>query len=239
MKNLNVQSWAIGAAICFVGLVTCYPLSVHAAVAYATDDTYIDARNYTSNYGNANGIKVFVNRTTPEPTHALIALPPALSSIPASDLVGVKLCVYNYGFASLTRPIELHPLTRSFTETGATWYTSDGATSWTTPGGDYSANHVDVTAPVTDMWYAFDITSMMTGGDRADLLNHGLLLKIFDDTVSPAATTGQNFVSSENASYLDFHPYFEVTTVPEPSTCVLLVISAVALTAIRQSRAGR
>lgn len=235
MNNMNVRSWAIVAAVCVVSLLAWYPLSVNAAIVYATDDTYIDARstNTNTNFGNANGLRVFVNRTTPEPTHALIALPPALASIPASDLVDVKLWVYNYGLTALTRPIELHPLTSSFTETGATWLTRDGLTAWTTPGGDYSANHVDVTEPVADMWYAFDITSMMTGADRADLLNHGMLLKIFDDTVSPAATTGQNFVSSENASYLDFHPYFEVTTVPEPSTCVLSVITALAFTAIR------
>ncbi|MCC7084872.1 MAG: DNRLRE domain-containing protein [Pirellulales bacterium] len=229
MKNMNVQSWTIGAAICIVGLAACYPSSVCAAVMHVTEDTFIDARSDTANYGSANGIKVFVNRIDPEPTHALIALPPALASIHVSDLAGVKLWVYNYGFASLSRPIELHPLTSSFTEAGATWSTSDGTTSWATPGGDYSANHVDVAAPVADMWYAFDITSMMTGGARADLLNHGLLLKIFDDTVPPATTTGQNFVSSDNTSYLDFHPYFEVITIPEPYTDVLMVIATVAL----------
>lgn len=233
MKNMRIQFSAIVAAICVVGLVACYPSKVKAALLYATDDTHIDARNTTTNYGNANGLKVFVNRTTPEPTHALIALPPALAGIPAGNLVGVKLWVYNYGFSLLTRPIELHPLTSSFTEAGATWLTRDGATAWTTPGGDYSANHVDASAPVADMWYVFDITSMMTGGDRADLLNNGLLLKIFDDTVPPTATTGQNFVSSENINYQEFHPYFEVTTVPEPNTCLLIVIAVVALTAMR------
>ena len=235
MRKTRLPLWPIGAVACLVALAVYCPVAAAADKYYVTDDTYIDSTHVLTNYGTANGLKVFVNSTTPNPTHALIQVPGALDGIPAGNLGDVKLWVDNYGGTSLTRAIELHPLTAGFTETGATWNTYDGTNNWTTPGGDYAADHVDVAAPDHDSWYAFDITAMLQGADRDDLLNHGLLLKIYNDTVAPGATTGQNFVSSENASYASFHPYFEVTTVPEPSAVALLA-GAAGLAAIAVAR---
>ncbi len=212
MQRTNFPFWSFGGVICLFSLAFCCPTSVRADKVFVTEDTYLDGRStgHTTNFGTATGVKVFVNRDTPDPTHGLISLPSVLGSVPAGDLNSVKLWLWNFGSQSILQPMELHALTTSFTETGATWLTSDGTTPWTTPGGDYGANHVDVGAPVTSNWSVFDITLMMTGSDRADLLNHGILLKMFNDTVAAANTTGQNFASSEHPTLLDFHPYFEV-----------------------------
>jgi hypothetical protein len=212
MRKPCYTLWSIRVMICFAGMAAYCPAKSLADNVYVTDDTYLDGRSSgnTTNFGTATGVKVFVNRTTPEPTHGLISLPPVLGTVAAGDLNSVKLWLWNSGSQSIFQPMELHPLTTSFTETGATWLTSDGTTPWTTAGGDYGENHIDVTAPVNTMWSTFDITSMMTGSDRADLLNHGVLLKMSNDTVAPANTTGQNFVSSENTTLPLFHPYFEV-----------------------------
>jgi hypothetical protein len=210
---------------CLPLMATCAVCSTTSASVmnyYVTEDTYIDNRSTTANYGNANGLKVFVNSTNPQPCRTLLKLPTEFDAISSDSLLTAKLWVYNYGSTSLTRAIELHPLTTNFTETVATWNTSDGTSSWS--GGSYGANHVDVSSPDHDSWYAFDITSMLHGSDRADLVSHGLLLMVYDDFVSPSATTGQNFVSSENSGYSTCHPYFEVTTIPEPSSIILLAI---------------
>jgi hypothetical protein len=122
---------------------------LRAETIYVTEDTYVDGRagSTTTNYGTKPGLKVFANEGTSDPTHVLIALPDALAAIPAGNLTSVKLWLYNSGTMTLTRPVELHPLTRSFSETGASWVSYDGVNGWSTPGGDYSAGHADVSAP--------------------------------------------------------------------------------------------
>jgi hypothetical protein len=227
--------------ICFVGLALFGPAMLRGDTIAVTEDTYLDSRagSTGTNYGTRTGLKVFANEITPDPTHVLIALPNTLAATPAGHLTSVKLWLYNSGTMPLTRPVELHPLTRSFTETGATWGAYDGVNGWSTPGGDYSAAHVDVSAADNGRWYAFDITSMLKDSNRADLVGHGLLLKLFDDATAPAATTGLNFVSSENTDAVH-RPYFEVAAVPEPSACAMLLtgLAAAAFAWRRKVRAS-
>jgi hypothetical protein len=217
--------------VCFIGLVVCCPTGLRAENVYVTDDTYIDNRSPDADFGGANGLKVFVNKTNAQPTRVLIAVPAEIGTIPADNLVSVKLRVYNYGFTPLNRDIELHPLTRHFVEGSATWNKYDGTNAWTTAGGDYATDMVSIDPPPprggVEEWFSFDITSMLKGLSRADLLDHGLLLKVFDDFNPPSATTGQNFVSSDNATYWDCHPRFEVTAVPEPGACVMVLTGSV------------
>jgi hypothetical protein len=224
-----MRKYGLTLGICFVGLALFGPAMLRGDTIAVTEDTYLDSRagSTGTNYGTRTGLKVFANEITPDPTHVLIALPGALAAIPAGNLTGVKLWLYNSGMMPLTRPVELHPLTKSFTETGATWSTYDGVNGWSTPGGDCSAAHVDVSAADNGRWYAFDITSMLKDSNRADLVAHGLLLKLLDDTTAPAATTGLNFVSSENTDTMH-RPYFEVAAVPEPGTCAMLLTGLVA-----------
>jgi hypothetical protein len=228
---------------------------------YVTEDTYVDARYTTRNFGVYGGTKVFINKAAAgqsvpgEPARALIDLPDtlvsALGSTLADNLVSVKLWVCNYGSQSPgTRAFELHPLTRSFVEgtengtthgTGATWNTYNGVDSWTTAGGDYDAtHHIDVYRQQDLAWYAFDITSMLNdpadpNGTRYNLLSHGLLLKI--DESNPNGTWGHNFASSDNDDPA-CRSYFEVTTVPEPATIVMLAsgLGAAALLSMRHRK---
>jgi len=259
MRKTRLHWWPCGAAACFIGLAVCCPAGVRADVADYTvqSDTYIDSTHTTTNYGGSASLKVFVDSPSPTPTHALIGVSDAinatsgmtlgqeLGSIPAGDQVDVKLWVYNYGGTSLTQNIEVHPLTAGFTAgngtaaSGATWTTYDGTNPWATPGGDYAADCVSIPPPSVQgyQWYSVDITSLLQGSDRSDLLSDGLLLKVYNDAVSPGNTTGQNFESSRNTN----QPYFQVTITPEPATVALLAAGAgvAAIGLARRRRASR
>lgn len=238
----------IAAVVSFIGLATACPDTLRADIYPVTIDTYIDNRDQSNNYGNKNGIKVFSNDGIPEPARGLIALPPDIGTIPAGDLISARLWVYNYGRTPLARDVELYPLTRSFVEgtgtagSGATWNTYDGTNAWSTAGGDYASEFVSIDPPPPaggdEGWFSFDILSMLTGANRNNLLSHGLLLKIFDDLTAPDATTGRNFVSSDNTTYWNTHPYFEITAVPEPASAVMLLVGGMVLVGAARPRRG-
>ena len=256
MKNV-FRLWCV---LFVAAYAVCSTASADVMKYYVTDDTYIDGRAPTLNYGAYGGTKVFVNKAATgqtvsgEPARALIDLPDTLVSIlggiSTDDLVSVKFMVCNYGSQSPgTRAFSLHPLTRSFVEgtglkagvagTGATWNTYDGVNSWTTAGGDYdTVHHVDLGLQDPATWYAFDITSMLNNladpnETRSNLLSHGLLLKIDEGTST--GTLGHNLASSDNDD-TTIRSYFEVTTIPEPASLLLLATGLTVMWWLRKKR---
>jgi hypothetical protein len=68
-------------------------------------------------------------------------------------------------------------------------------------------------------------------------LDYGVLLKIENDFTAPDSTTGRSFVSSDNTTYWDTQPYFEITMVPEPGAFLMLLTGGVlAAGAMRRRR---
>ncbi len=78
MRTMSSRIWRIGFVICVASLAVCCSTSVRADKVFVTEDTYLDGRStgQATNFGTNQGVRVFVNRTTPDPTHGLFALPP-------------------------------------------------------------------------------------------------------------------------------------------------------------------
>lgn len=76
------------------------------------------------------------------------------------------------------------------TKDGATWYNTTGGLEWGSPGGDFdSAAAASVTYPVDESprWHDFSVTSLVNGWLEGTVQNHGVLLKLADETPSASS----------------------------------------------------
>ncbi|WP_258308878.1 DNRLRE domain-containing protein [Streptomyces sp. NWU339] len=104
---------------------------------------------------------------------------------------------------------ELHPLTRDFSETQATWNNATSTTPWTKAGGDFSATVSDTVANMSDVgrhWW--DATSLMQSWVDTPTSNKGVAVKLKDETTAgPQERTV--FLSAE-APDAQLRPYMQV-----------------------------
>ena len=119
-----------------------------------------------------------------------------------------KLHLYHYrgGNYSVSRAINVYPLTSAFNESTATWNSP-----WTTPGGDYD-NSISASADVPEEWenwVAWDVTDILKNR-WSNAVDYGFLLRDqIEDTPTP------------DGPYVRFHshrkdslPYLEIFTSP-------------------------
>jgi len=201
-------------------------------------DTYVDsaASNQSKNFGGGTSLRVLVNATDGSLCHALVQMPSGMRSIPAGDVTDIKLFV-RVNQNRLTdqgpaRTVRLFPLTASFIEgagavpaDGATWATHDGSGSWTTAGGDYDALHYVDAADNTVAsggWFSWNMTSLWNDAlVRGNLLDNGAIFTL-DDESNPGGSYMPRAVFYSSDSSIGYGPYFEVTTIPEPASFLLL-----------------
>lgn len=105
--------------------------------------------------------------------------------------------------SSTARPVQLHALSAPFTG-AATWNTRDGATAWTSPGGDFDAATVGYAGtttiePVTgpEEWSATKLVGEWVSGARA---NHGFAVRAGDEAAAGLFRFG-SFANSDPALY--------------------------------------
>lgn len=170
-------------------------------------DAYMDSAAASNNYGVANVVRVLIN-SDGSSCRGLFRLP---AEVAAYDAQRSRYIVGFYVFSVQTsgRRITLYPLTRDFVEgtrnasspaDGATWNTYDGTHAWTTAGGDFDTNY-PVVAMVTNNWFTWDITPLMTNPpDRANLLNYGALLQIDETPRPPSGSPRAPFTSSDSSN---------------------------------------
>jgi hypothetical protein len=181
-------------------------------------DTRIDSRDPTYNFGVSTTAKVVVNGMDGSLVRSLFRLPEGLPDVPAARVVSAKVWFYVWFDQTGTRTARLHPLTRAFAEgtgdatpadDGASWWTSDGETAWTTAGGDYDAA-VFVDAVETTNWFSWDISGLW---DDANLRAFGAILRM-DDEADPGYPNMPRapFTSSDGPT--SQWPYVEVTYLP-------------------------
>jgi hypothetical protein len=232
-----------------------------------TQDTYLDDRSATLNFGTSGNDKV-VDSTTP--CNTLFQLPANLFSYSPGTIQSAVVSFYAFGPALQpgANTVYLYPLTQAFVAgtgtkngtagAGATWNTYDGANSWTTPGGDYDAAHfvADITASsivyngsivqvqpgdvsTGGAFFTFDITSLLNNPTtEAELQDNGALLTLGSGASPQSYVT---FVSADTTSANDTPPYRPLldVTVPEPSSLILVVVGLAALTCFRKKRQAR
>lgn len=229
LQRRNGPCWL--AAVLLVGALPALAIETSFLI---TADTYLDSRvgSQESNYGLNNAVRVLVNSDT-SVTRGLFAMPEALHAYQPGEIEEAKVYFYVFQDNTKDRDIRLYPLTHSFVEgsggdsnlaTGATWFTSDATNNWTTPGGDFDADHfvVGVKEPVLDIslndrFFSWDITGLLTNAlTRSNLLNHGAIL-IIDGEASPPTTSSDRapFTSSENqGNPVEFRPRLAVKLAP-------------------------
>ena len=114
-----------------------------------------------------------------------------MSSIPSgANILSARLELYHYVTTStpVDPGVEVHRLTRSWVEgthggtgsaDGATWDTWDGASNWTSSGGDYAPVPVDSSAisATTGDWESWEIGELVKGWIDGSHPNHGIILK--------------------------------------------------------------
>lgn len=121
---------------------------------------------------------------------------PVGSKIIAADLNLWIASVYNNTLID----IDLHELSNTWTEAGATWKSRNGSTAWLTQGSDYTStilssdkvsDHTDLS--ISHVWDVPSETVQKWVGNPA--ANKGLLLKSKDETVQ----TYKKFISGDHA----------------------------------------
>ncbi len=169
-----------------------------------TVDTYVDSSRSTNNYGTSGSAKVVASTT---PARALFRLPEDLWTNDVSQIVSATVSFYVWSDNTGSQDMYLHPLTRAFTEDGATWNTYDGANAWTATGGDFNSGAsilgVKGVAGVysndaNGKFFTWDITPLLTNpATYAELQAYGALLDAGTATPQKFAS----FNSSDKTGY--------------------------------------
>jgi hypothetical protein len=157
-------------------------------------DTYLSQNKSDTNYGVSDQINIGCWRTDPD--RGLFEYD--LSVIPADAIiVSAVFELYMYGkkrqgINSNEINVRVYWMTRSWNEgeanigkkvtctNGATWETTDCATSWTVLGGDYDSNTVDETIIYyddPDQWYQWDVMNLINDWLNLQMSNFGMVLK--------------------------------------------------------------
>ncbi|MBI4024898.1 MAG: DNRLRE domain-containing protein [Verrucomicrobia bacterium] len=147
-----------------------------------------------------------------------------LSSIPTNSVIlSATLCfAFQPNNASSPATLEVHRVTTSWTESGASWKFSDGTNAWT-PGGDFSPAISSSTTSTfvgdsnTRVDFAFsNLVADVQAWVRQPGSNDGWLIKNSDETTQRPGPSALNvdkaMVSREyNKNNLDWAPTVEIT----------------------------
>ncbi len=106
-----------------------------------------------------------------------------LSAIPAgARIVDADMMLWGFFSDGSGATFDGHPLTRSFTESQATWNRASTATAWSTPGGDLGAyaDHV-LGIPNDPNWHIWENAGVVQGWVDNPASNHGFEVKLRDE----------------------------------------------------------
>lgn len=134
----------------------------------ASKDTWIDASNQTTNYGNDAAI-----RTAGPASTAKILIQFDLSAIPAGSIINSATLVLVHFGGSSSQTVNVHRGLTDWTESGATWQRTDGSNTW--GGGDGGGSGTDyassaaatasVFGPSSPTWnLTSEVDAMINGG---------------------------------------------------------------------------
>ncbi len=166
-------------------------------------DMMLDSFYSNANWGGSSAFAVSANPAITR--HALLYFD--LSALPNNaEIRSARLELFNSSQSgSAPYPaIEALRLTRDWSEgtgigtgnpNGATWYTHDGTTPWTSPGGDVDAPVLASAAMdgSSNLWRSWDLTGLVAGWVSGAYPNFGLLLR------SSAGSNSFTFLSQENS----------------------------------------
>lgn len=170
---------------------------------YPTNYCYIqnDGTNAILCRGSTPEFYVNSSSTAP-PTRALLQFD--VSSVPTtSTIVGTDLAMYEEsGSWTGTPTIDLMQLTQSWITPN--WFTTDGSTPWTNPGGTFNATPVaQTTVGPPNAWYHWQMgPALVRGWVNGTAANDGVLFKMDNETQSANFTFGVSTCNCSNAPVL-------------------------------------
>jgi hypothetical protein len=186
-----------------VGLFTGKPaLTATHIISPEDNSVYIDQRDPDTNFVSFTGILVASEANE----NARTVIHFDLDGWSPDSISQAKLYLYHYrgGNYTVSRTINVYPLTSAFNEFTATWNYP-----WMAPGGDYD-NSITASADVPEAWenwVAWDVTDILKNR-WSKVVDYGFLLK------DPVEDT-----PSSDGPYIRFHshrkdslPYLEIIT---------------------------
>lgn len=149
----------------------------HTIVLPAVADTVLDEAHPAQNYGLGKNVQVgyfYLAPSVPTCRRALLRFD--LSSIPAGATISkAALQVYQTFFSGVPTGVRSYRVTKSWTETGATW--SGNASFFSTAYGFYSC-----TSATTNHWASFNILGLARSWLSVPGRNFGVMLKTVEYT---------------------------------------------------------
>jgi autotransporter-associated beta strand protein len=206
---------ARGALVLGLAMMCCRAAAILAGVTTIpiVQDTRIDSRDTTTNYGSESNIKLIKNSTVGRDgsmVRGLIGLPD-FHVMPLDDVYSVKvwLCQYYYygppDEGPYTRGVTLYPLTQPFDQKTATWENCNG--------GQYDATHPVPWSPAPgigyingEWWCSWDIKPLW---NDSNLRTNGALLMLDPETPPSKFWVTKVFDTSEYFKPED-RPFVEV-----------------------------
>ena len=180
-------------------------------------DTYLDSAiaNANVNYGANGSVKVLINGTDESVCRGLFQLPPETATYEADRVAKAQVCFYLSNTNNINgRNFTLYPLTRTFSESSATWNTYDGTNAWNTAGSDFDTNFPVVGVRGTDGFFRWDITGLLANAAaRSNLTTYGALLQI-DEFPIPTNMPRAPFTSSDGTTASQ-RPFLQMTVRPQ------------------------
>lgn len=85
--------------------------------------------------------------------------------------------LYSTASALPGQVVSVHRVTRSWTDSSASWTYGSLLSAWSTPGGDYVAANAGATTIGANGAYVWDVTSLVDGWVNGSLPNYGLLMR--------------------------------------------------------------
>jgi subtilisin family serine protease len=127
--------------------------------------------------------------TSPQVDHTQRALLKFdLTSVPTDSQLTVLNAILQINLVGpqSDQTVRVHALASSWTVAAATWSTSDGATGWISPGGDYNPTAAGMLAPTdVDTAYQADVTQLVQNWMNGSLVNHGVILAADETSSQP------------------------------------------------------
>jgi len=196
--------------IALLGAMMVMPASATTTNLFPSDDCFI-SENEPGSPGDTGYAFMRVWGVPDQRNRGLIRFD--LSPIPSGATIdSATLHLFlseNIGGTDKTQNV--HRVTASWTESGATWNSRDTGTPWTTPGGDYVSTPTESasTGVLDGEWVEWDVKTDVQAFVDGTYPNYGWLIK--DEIESASSVKGANYYSKEYTDDPTKRPYLEVT----------------------------
>jgi hypothetical protein len=201
----KISSFALGSIVAVL-LLGKIPFAATYIIGPEDKSVYIDQRDPNINFVSTRGLLTASELNE----NARTVIHFNLSEWSGDSISEAKLCLYHYrgGYYSVSRTINVYPLTTTFNESTATWNYP-----WTSPGGDFDSS-VSASADVPEAegnWVEWDVTGILKNR-WSNITECGFLLK---DPVEDTPVDGP-YVRFRSRRHVDEAPlelpYLRITT---------------------------